>query len=95
MTDRRGVSPAGKGVTIMARAMSRNVYRVDYNLFLADHDRTVYVVASNKVKAYEVAFYEAIPAENDGCHAYAAWVVSVTYQNGNYRTFNTFSGKPY
>lgn len=70
-----------------------NVYSVRYNLFGQISDR-VDVLAPNKEEAYDKAVYEMIP-EKEGGLPYSAWVESVTYQNGNYRQFNTFEGKPY
>lgn len=52
------------------------------------------VVAKNKADAYDKAVYELIP-EKEGSCPYSAWVHSVTYNNGNYRTFNTSEGNPY
>lgn len=52
------------------------------------------VAASSKADAYDKAVYELIPAA-EGELPYSAWVVSVTYNNGNYKTFNTFEGNPY
>lgn len=75
--------------------MKRNkVYSVRFNLYGQTVDR-VDVLASSKEEAYIKAVYEAIPALNDGELPYSAWVESVTFQNGNYRKFNTFEGKPY
>jgi hypothetical protein len=70
-------------------------YYVEYHL----HDsfspvKGVDVLAQNKEKAYEIATFEKIPAI-EGTSPYSAWVASVTYNNGNYRRFNTFEGKPY
>lgn len=52
------------------------------------------VPARNKFEAYDIATYEMIP-EIEGRIPYSAWVASVTYNNGNYKTFNTCSGLPY
>ena len=71
-----------------------NAYTVCYKLYFADHEHKISLLAVNKVDAYNKAVYEAIPAK-EGTQPYSAWVVSVTYQNGNYKTFNTFEGKPY
>ena len=57
-------------------------------------DKSVDVLASNKEEAYDKAVYEAIP-KKEGRIPYAAYVASVTYNNGNYKTFNTFIGKAY
>ena len=52
------------------------------------------VLANNKEDAYDKAVYERIP-NREGRLPYSAWVVSVTYSNGNYKKFNTHEGKPY
>lgn len=52
------------------------------------------LLAKNKYDAYDKAFYELIP-EREGEMPYSAWVYSVTYNNGNYRRFNTCEGLPY
>lgn len=70
------------------------VYYVEYKMHSADQVRGICVVANNKADAYDYAVYEEIPSEEGGI-PYSAWVVSVTYQNGNYRRFNTFEGNPY
>lgn len=67
------------------------VYRVEYNLM---GRKAVDVIAKSKYEAYDKAVYEVIP-KIEGELPYSAWVSSVTYQNGNYRTFNTFEGNPY
>lgn len=51
------------------------------------------LLAKNKYEAYDKATCELIPAR-EGRTPYAAWVYSVTYQNGNEKKFNTFAGKP-
>ena len=47
------------------------------------------VLGSSKENAYENFM------NKHNWSVYAAWVHSVTYQNGNYRVFNTFCGNPY
>lgn len=71
----------------------RNVYTVAYNLF-GQRKEKVHVIAQNKAEAYDIATFEIIPKE-EGRLPYSSWVESVTYQNGNTRTFNTFEGNPY
>lgn len=66
------------------------VYTVRYN----PGYKMVDVIAKSKAEAYDKAVYELIPAI-EGELPYSAWVASVTYQNGNYREFNTFEGNPY
>jgi hypothetical protein len=68
-------------------------YYVRYNLFGQKHPG-VDVLARNKEEAYYKATYEVIP-EIEGTLAYSTWVESVTYNNGGYKLFNTFEGKPY
>ena len=55
----------------------------------------VCVPARNKYDAYDKAYYEAIPAKHGGRIPYSAWVVSVTYNNGNHREFNSTEGNRY
>lgn len=72
----------------------RATYTVEYKMHMADEIKRVAVIASNKQDAWDKATYEAIP-ENEGTVPYSSWVSSVTYKNGNFRTFNTFEGNPY
>ena len=74
--------------------MARNVYTVEYKLYSADEVKYICLIAENKADAWDRAVYEKIPSET-GDFPYSAWVASVTYQNGNYRRFNTFEGNPY
>jgi len=69
-------------------------YYVYYKMHSADDRKGIGFLANNKIDAYDKAVYELIP-EKEGSTPYSAWVHSVTYNNGNYRTFNTFEGKPY
>ena len=69
-------------------------YFVEYKMYSADQVRGICVRARNKAEAWDKAVYETIPAV-EGEVPYSAWVASVTYQNGNYRRFNTFEGNPY
>lgn len=70
-------------------------YWVEYYLNgVYEESQGIMVPARNKVEAYDKAVYEIIP-EKEGVIPYSAWVVSVTYNNGNYRIFNTSSGNPY
>lgn len=69
-------------------------YHIEYKLHSADKVRNLDVVAKNKAEAYDKATYEAIP-EKEGTLPYSSWMVSVTYQNGNYRRFNNFEGNAY
>lgn len=66
-------------------------YRLDGNY---SEVKGLHVAASSKADAYDKAVFEVIPAK-EGKHPYSAWVHSVTFKNGNYRTFNTFGGNPY
>lgn len=68
-------------------------YHVEYRI-LGFNQRGIDVIAKNKADAYDKAVYEMIP-QIEGELPYSAWVASVTYQNGNYKRFNTFEGNPY
>ena len=69
-------------------------YFVEYKMYNADRIHGIQTPAESKIDAYEKAVYTLIP-EKEGGIPYSAWVHSVTYNNGNYREFNTFEGKPY
>ena len=69
-------------------------YYVRYKMYSADEVHWIQSPAENKLDAYEKAVYTLIP-EKEGSIPYSAWVSSVTYNNGNYREFNTFEGNPY
>lgn len=73
--------------------MSR-AYSVEYRLHQGGEVKRISFLAANAADAYDKAVYEQIP-EKEGEHPYSAWVVSVTYQNGSYKLFNNFEGKPY
>ena len=69
-------------------------YTVEYLMdSAASNIKYMPVVARNKFDAYDKAVYELIPAMV-GYTPYAAWVASVTYNNGNYKAFNTSAGNP-
>lgn len=68
-------------------------YTVEYRIIGSEVKRISFL-AKNKFDAYDKAVYELIP-QKEGETPYSAWVYSVTYQNGNYRRFNTFEGNPY
>ena len=59
-----------------------------------ENPKGICVPARNKKEAYDIATYEMIP-EIEGTIPYSSWVASVTYNNGNYKKFNTYSGLPY
>ena len=65
-------------------------YTVEYREHSAGEVMQVTVQAKNKTDAYDMALYEVLDDL-----PYAAWVASVTYNNGKTRRFNTFEGKPY
>lgn len=67
-------------------------YYVEYRI--GQEVKGIDVLAKNKFDAYDKAVYELIP-KREGEMPYAAWVCSVTYNNGNYRRFNTCEGLPY
>ena len=69
-------------------------YTVWYMMHSAGETKEMSFLANNKEDAHDKAEYELIP-QKEGSHPYAVWVKSVTYQNGNYRTFNTGCGNPY
>ena len=71
------------------------MYTVEYRMWSNGKVDRVFVSAKNKFEAYMKAYYETIPNENEGELPYSAWVSAVTYQNGNYKTFNTHEGRPY
>lgn len=73
--------------------MGNKTYYVEYKMYSADAIKGVDVLAANKWDAYMKATYEAIPGK-EGATPFAAWVRSVTYNNGNHREFNTFEGNP-
>ena len=68
-------------------------YTVEYKMFFAGNVNNISFLARNKEEAYEKAVYTYSP-EKHGTLPYSAWVTSVTFQNGNYKAFNTFEGKP-
>lgn len=70
-------------------------YTVAYKFYKYDTERHIVVLADTKEEAYEKACWEKIPNVWKGSFPYSAWVMSVTYQNGNERIFNTHEGKPY
>lgn len=73
---------------------TNKVYTVRYILYHSATENYICVLAPSKVAAYDKAVFEDIP-RTTGEQPYAAWVSSVTYNNGNYRKFNTFPGNPY
>lgn len=73
---------------------SNKAFTVEYKLWQCGEVKRVYPLASNKEEAYFKAVFEMIP-ESEGHYPYSAWVAGVTYNNGNYHSFNTFEGMPY
>lgn len=69
-------------------------YTVEFKLHSGGEVHRVSFLAENKADAYDKAVYKEIPNAT-GEYPYSAWVKSVTYNNGKYRTFNTFEGMPY
>ena len=69
-------------------------YYVKYKMHDASDAKGVCVAARNKADAHERAVYDEIPKIEGRC-PYSAWVYSVTYNNGNYKKFNTCEGLPY
>ena len=70
------------------------VYTVKYKMESVDDEKMLDVIAKSKAEAYDKATFESIP-EKEGCIPFSSWVYSVTYQNGNYRRFNTCEGLAY
>ena len=60
----------------------------------AAETKIIKVEAQNRMDAYDIAVYEAIP-KREGCCPYSAWVTSVTYANGCRHGFNTIEGFPF
>ena len=73
----------------------RSVYHVEYKLYECSEVKGIDVIANNKEDAYSEAVFTEIPKNEGGQYPYSAWTASVTYNNGNYKRFNTFEGKPY
>ena len=73
--------------------MSNKAYTIEYREHSAGKVQSVSILAKNKMEAYD-KFCDEIEKVL-GSYPYSAWVSSVTYQNGNYRVFNNFEGKPY
>ena len=69
-------------------------YAIHYKVREFGEVKLITLLANNKEDAWEKAVYEDIP-KKEGEPPYSAWVISVTYNNGNYRKFNTCEGKPY
>ena len=69
-------------------------YTVKYRMYFAGEEKFVDVLANSKAQAYDTATYETIP-EKEGAVPYSSWVSAVTYNNGNYHTFNTCEGLAY
>ena len=74
--------------------MANKTYYVRYKMegcWSVEHG--IQVPAPNKIEAYHMA--RDMIAEKEGHYPYSSWVSSVTYKNGNYRTFNTCEGLAY
>lgn len=67
-------------------------YTIRYKEYSVAKPRTTTVLANNKEDAYYKAWDHLF--EYLGSDPYSFWVEGVTYQNGNYKSFNTFEGKP-
>ena len=70
------------------------VYTVKYRMYQWTEEKSISVIAKSKADAYDKAMYEVIP-DIEAFSPYSVWVYSVTYQNGNYRRFNTCEGLGY
>lgn len=69
-------------------------YTVAYKLHSGGDVKKISFLAESKIDAYGKAVYSEIP-KIENTIPYSAWVYSVTYNNGNYKRFNTFEGMPY
>lgn len=69
-------------------------YTVKYREYKYSEEQTIIVLADNKEDAYDKATFEEIP-KVCGTTPYSSWVYGVTYQNGNYKLFNTSEGNAY
>lgn len=69
-------------------------YTVAYKM-IGGEQKLISVPARTKYEAVDKAEYEAIPAKHNGEMPYSVWVYSVTYNNGNYKTFNASEGNCY
>ena len=90
-------SEATRQITMGGRkgqTMSRQAYTVAYKLYRTDQVHKHSLLAKNKEDAYVQATFYDIPYIT-GEQPYSTWVTSVTYPNGNERSFNTHEGKPY
>lgn len=73
--------------------MTRNhPYCIEYKLHSADDIHKLIIIASSCEDAYEKAIDELY---DEKLYPYSIWVSSVTYNNGKYKQFNNFEGKPY
>lgn len=71
-----------------------SAYWVEYRILGEAEVKGIESHARNKEEAWDKAVYELIPEKEGEC-PYSAWVSGVTYNNGNYRSFNTFEGNPF
>lgn len=69
-------------------------YTVKFKMNIGSDVQTIIALANDKEGAYDTAVYDMIPDMYDYT-PYSAWVEGVTYQNGNYRVFNTSEDNPY
>lgn len=70
------------------------MYIIKYRLYKFAEEKEIWVLAKNKIEAWDKATYVAIPYK-EGEPAYSTWVDRVEYDNGNIRHFNTCEGLPY
>ena len=68
-------------------------YTIKYKMTAAENERFICVLADNKAEAW-LAGKDAIRAK-EKAFPRSLWVQGVTYQNGNYKKFNTNEKKPY
>lgn len=69
-------------------------YMITFKLYESDTEHSIEVMADSKENAWDMATYEAIPAER-GEYPYSAWVSAAIYKSGKVHYFNTHEGMPY
>lgn len=72
----------------------RNTFTVCYQMGKTGETKMIDVIAESKYIAYDKATHDMIP-NLEKARPHRVWVKAVTYQNGNYREFNTCPGTPF
>lgn len=70
-------------------------FHINYRMTENGQVHFIDIAAKSKLDAYNKARVDAIPAAENGAQPFSVWVVSCTYESGNYRRFNTTEKKPY